>query len=82
MIIKEDQSMTPEEYIEGLKDAQRALDAAKDDLDRAIRRMEKRLETGYESMERDSRIAALAAREEVKLIGDKILKVATTKIEY
>ncbi len=40
--------MTPEEYIEKLKEVQRTLNSVKDDLDRAIQRLEKRLETGYE----------------------------------
>jgi len=74
--------MTPEEYIEKLKEVQRTLDSVKDDLDRAIQRMEKRLETGYESMERDSRLAALAGREYVKLADSKIYETATSKIEY
>ena len=74
--------MTPEEYIEKLKEVQRTLDSVKDDLDRAIQRMEKRLETGYESMERDSRLAALAGREYIKLADGSIYEVATAKIEY
>ena len=43
--------MTPEEYIEKLKEVQRTLDSVKDDLDRAIDKMTRRIETGYESME-------------------------------
>ena len=74
--------MTPEEYIEKLKEVQRTLDSVKDDLDRAIQRMEKRLETGYESMERDSRLAALAGWADIELAGDQLLKVGTAKIEY
>lgn len=74
--------MKPEEYIEKLKEVQRTLDSVKDDLDRAIQRMEKRLETGYESMERDSRLAALAGREYVKLADSSIYEAATAKIEY
>ena len=74
--------MTPEEYIEKLKEMQRTLDDAKADLDRAIDRMQRRIETGYEHLEQDSRLAALAAREYVKLADDIIYAVATTKIEY
>ena len=74
--------MKPEEYIEKLKDAQRTLDSVKEDLDRAIQRMEKRLETGYEYLERDSRLAALAGREYVKIVDSSIYEVATAKIEY
>lgn len=74
--------MTPEECIEKLKEAQRTLNSVKDDLDRAIQRMERRIETGYESQERDSRLAALAGRELTKMVGDNLMEVATAKIEY
>ncbi len=74
--------MTPEEYIEKLKEAQRTLDSVKEDLDRAIQRMEKRLETGYEYLEQGSRLAALAGREYVKLADNNIYKAATAEIEY
>ena len=74
--------MTPEEYIEVLRSVQRTLDSVKDDLDKAILRMEKRLETGYEHLEQESRLAALAGREYVKLADDQLLKVGTVKIEY
>ena len=40
--------MRPEEYIEQLKEIQRTLDSVKDDLDRAIDKMNRRIETGYE----------------------------------
>ena len=74
--------MTPEEYIEKLKEVQRTLDSVKEDLDRAIDRMQRRIETGYESMERDSRLAALAGREYVKLADSSIYEAATAKIDY
>ena len=74
--------MTPEEYIEKLKEAQRTLDMVKEDLDRAIDRMQRRIETGYESMEQKSRLAALAGREYVKLADNTLLEVETAKIEY
>ena len=74
--------MTPEEYIEQLKEVQRILDSVKDDLDRAIDKMNRRIETGYESMEQDSRLAALAGREYIKLADNKIYETATAKIEY
>ena len=73
--------MTPEEYIEKLKEVQRTLDMVKEDLDRAIDRMQRRIETGYEHLEQDSRLAALAGREYVKLAGSKIYETATSKIE-
>ena len=58
------------------------LDMVKEDLDRAIDRMQRRIETGYESMEQDSRLAALAGREYVKLADSSIYETATSKIEY
>lgn len=74
--------MTPEEYIEKLKEVQRTLDMVKEDLDRAIDRMQRRIETGYEHLEQDSRLAALAGREYVKLVDSTLLEVGTAKIEY
>ena len=74
--------MTPEEYIEKLKEAQRTLDGVKEDIDRAIYKMNRRIETGYESLEQESRLAALAGREYVKLADDQLLKAGTAKIEY
>ena len=46
--------MAPEEYIEKLKEVQRTLDSVKEDLDRAIDKMQRRIETGYEHLEQDS----------------------------
>lgn len=74
--------MTPEEYIEKLKGIQRTLDSVKEDLDHAIYRMQRRIETGYESMEQKSRLAALAGRETVKLVESTLLEIGTVKIEY
>ena len=74
--------MTPEEYIEKLKEVQRTLDSVKDDLDRAIDKMTRRIETGYESMEQESRLAALAGREYIKLADNKVYEAATAEIEY
>ena len=74
--------MTTEEYIEKLKEVQRTLDSVKEDLDRAIDKMQRRIETGYEHLEQDSRLAALAGREYVKLADSTLLEVGTVKIEY
>ena len=74
--------MTPEEYIEKLTEVQRTLDSVKEDLDRAIYSMQRRIETGYESMEQKSRLAALAVREYVKLADSTLLEIGTAKIEY
>ncbi len=74
--------MTPEEYIEKLKTAQHSLDNAKDDLDRAINRMQRRIETGYGFMERDSRLAALVAREVIRGTVKDIFETATAKIDF
>ena len=74
--------MAPEEYIKKLKEVQRTLDIVKEDLDRAVDKMQRRIETGYEHLERDSRLAALAGREYVKLADSSIYEAATAKIEY
>lgn len=74
--------MAPEEYIEKLKEVQSTLDMVKEYLDRAIDRMQRRIETGYESMEQKSRLAALAGRETVKQVDSTLLEVGTAKIEY
>lgn len=63
-------------------DAQRTLDSVKNDLNFAIHRMVRRIDTGDESMERDSRLVVLAGREYIKLVDDQLLKIATAKIEY
>lgn len=75
-------SVTPEEYIEKLKDAQRTLDMVKEDLDRAMDKMQRRLETGYESLEKESRLAVLAGGEYVRLSEDILSEVALSIIEY
>ena len=54
----------------------------KNDLDFAIHRMVRRIETGYESMEQDSRLVVLAAREYVRLADKQLLEVGTATIEY
>jgi hypothetical protein len=75
-------TITTEEYIEKLKDAQRILDIAKEDLGRAIDRMQRRIETGDDSIEQGSRLSALAGREYAKMAASYILELATAKIEY
>lgn len=74
--------MTPEEYIEKLKEVQRSLDSVKEDLDRAIYKLERRIETGYENLEKESRMAALAGCVYVKDVEDTILEVASSRIDY
>lgn len=74
--------MTPEEYIEKLREVQRTLGMVKENLDRAIDKMQRRIETGYESMEQKSRLATLAGREYVKLADSTLFEVGTAKIEY
>ena len=78
----ENNIITPEEYIEKLKEVQRTLDMVKEDLDRAIDRMQRRIESDYEHLEQESRLAALAGREYVKLADSTLLEVGTAKIEY
>lgn len=74
--------MTPGEYIEALTEVLCNLESVKCDLDFAIHRILRRVETGDESMERDSRLVVLAGRESAKLIVDKLLEIATAKVEY
>lgn len=76
------ETITPEEYIQKLKDVQRILDIAKEDLDRAIDRMQRRIETGYDYMDQDSRLSALAGREYTKMADSDIYELATAKIQY
>lgn len=74
--------MKPEEYIEKLKEAQRTLDSAKEGLDRSIYKMERRLETGYENLEQDGRLAALSVRLTLMMLAENIYTIGTAKIEY
>lgn len=74
--------MTPEEYMEKLMEAQRTLDSAKDDFDRAVYKMRRRIETGYENLEKESRLAALAGRESIKMVVSSVFDVATSVIKY
>ena len=75
------QNMTPEEYINKLKDVQRTLDSAKEDLDRAIERMQRSIETGDDKPGRYSRLIALAGREYVLLACDEIYELVMTDID-
>lgn len=81
-IQKRQLDMTPEEYIKKLTEVRCNLDSVKCDLDFAIHRILRRIETGDESMERDSRLVVPAGRESAKLIVDKLLQIGTAKIEY
>ena len=74
--------MTPEQYIEQLKEVQHTLDSVKEDLESAIFKMQRRIETGYESQERMSRLLVLAGREYVKLASNQLLEAGTATIEY
>lgn len=74
--------MTSGEYIEKLTEVLCDLESVKCDLNFAIHRILRRIETGDESMERDSRLVVLAGRESAKLIVDKLLQIGTAKIEY
>ena len=74
------ENMKPEEYIEKLKEAQSILDSVKEDLDRAIDKMQRRIDAGDEGMEQASHLAALVGREYVKLADNCICDAL--KIEY
>lgn len=76
------ENMTPKEYIKNLRDVQRTLDSAKEDLDRAIDRMQRSIETGDEKPGRYSRLIALAGREYVLLAGDRIYELVMSDIDF
>lgn len=76
------ENMKPEEYIENLYQAQRILGIVKADFDRAICRMHSRIETGNKDCERDSRLAALAGCEFLKLAENRVFETATSGIDY
>lgn len=76
------ENMKPEEYIENLAQAQRILGIVKADLDRAIDKMHRRVETGNKDFERDSRLAALAGCEFLKLADSRVFETATSGIDY
>ena len=74
--------MTPEDYKEKLREEIASLESRKNDLERAIQWMERRIETGYENMEQRSRLAALSTADLVKISADNIRMLATSIIEY
>ena len=78
----EEITLTPEQYIEELKKVQHTLEGVKEDLDRAIYKMERRIETGYENLEKESRLATLAAKAIIQMEDGNLLKIGTAKIEY
>ena len=74
--------MKPEEYIEKLRQARMILDLAKDELEKAAEKMQRRLETGYTSMESASFVAAIKAREHIMEADSTLKGVGITDIEY
>lgn len=74
--------MTPEEYIDKLKDAQRTLHSVTEELDRSIYRMQRRIETGNERLEQDSRLSALAGRGYLMLADSRIHEAVTSFIDF
>lgn len=73
--------MRPEEYIEKLKAAQCLIDSAKRDIDRAIYKMQQRIDTGNEKIETDSRERVLIGRAYLRLVDDQLYEAATAKID-
>lgn len=74
--------MTPEEYIEQLREVQRDLDSVKEDFDRAIIRMEQRIRTGYTYHEQKSHLSALVGLSRMKDAEKQIYETVTDKIDY
>lgn len=73
--------MTPEEYIEKLKAAQCLIDSAKRDIDRAIYKMQQRIDTGNEKIETDSCQRVLIGRAYLRLVDDQLYEAATAEIK-
>lgn len=74
--------LTSDEYIEKLKNVQYTLEIVRDDINRSINRMQRRIETGCVSLERDSRLSALAARDFLILAVSDIYEVVTADVDY
>lgn len=73
--------MTTEKYIEQLQEAQRTLTMVKEDLDRAIKLMQRRSETGDKEQEQLSRLSALSSRDYLKEADARIRETALTPIK-
>ncbi len=74
--------MTPEEYIEQLKDAAHHLQAALDRLDDSIYHMQRRMETGYEYCEKASRKSAARGAEDASHAAAGLISLSLADIEY
>ena len=74
--------MTPEEYIEQLKQAARMLQSVNSHIDNAVQNMEWRLEKGYEHFETTSKKAASVAAETASGIAGILKKLSEIDIEY
>ena len=75
-------TMTPEEYIEQLKDAAHHLQAALDRLDDSIYHMQRRMETGYEYCEKASKKSAAMGAEDASRAVAEMIGLSLVDIEY
>lgn len=75
-------SITPEIYIEELKNLRQFTRWTNRNIDEAIDEMQGRLETGYEFKENQSKMAVKTALEHAKTIVDILNKLHTCHIEY
>lgn len=74
--------MTPEEYIEKLKEMRRSLSSISHNIDEAVYNMNRRLETGYEVCENSSKIATKFAFEGAKNLEKELAILTVSDIEY
>lgn len=75
-------TVSPEEYIERLKDLRRKANDLNHQLERGIFNMESRLETGYTYLEGYSKINLSNARGLTETINNELKKLCNIKIKY
>ena len=75
-------TVSPEEYIERLKDLRRKANDLSHQLERGIFNMESRLDTGYTYLEEYSKINLSNARGLTETINNELKKLCNIKIKY
>lgn len=73
--------ITPEEYIERLREIQKSISGVNDDLEKAINMMSSYIETGDDNLSKKSRLTLLSGWCNIKAIGNNITKTGTALIE-
>lgn len=77
-----DNKISPEKYIEKLKETRRSLEYIKRNIDDAIYNMERRLETGYEICEDSSKQNLNSAFENTTDVQKILAALSITEIIY